>query len=351
MAGKSWLEVVAVSGLVVGVAACSGGEDSGPDTASVKPQASLADCTRGESFWLAHTDAWRWKQFMLGYQAYSRGRLLRIMDQPVAGNGLTALSRALLVAKLNEAAGAKTDDLTQLLAHCDALIGDLVNAPFGDGFLTPGDVSPWLKELADYNAGRRGIGRCQDDVDTPSRCGNGVLEAGEECDDFNTTPADGCSADCRLPRCGDGTLDPGETCDDGNASDGDDCTPFCARPSCGNGTLDPDEECDDGNLVDGDGCSSTCKTPRCGDGRIDPGETCDDGNTEPDDGCSAACQAARCGDGTVDLGEYCDDGNNEDDDGCMADCTFDTRPFDAGPPPPMASGNDAYGLPPDAGAP
>ena len=29
---------------------------------------------------------------------------------------------------------------------------------------------------------------------------------------------------------------------------------------CGNGTVDASEECDDGNTVDGDGCSSTCTT-------------------------------------------------------------------------------------------
>jgi len=28
---------------------------------------------------------------------------------------------------------------------------------------------------------------------------------------------------------------------------------------CGNGKLDAGEECDDGNIIDGDGCSSTCK--------------------------------------------------------------------------------------------
>jgi uncharacterized protein (TIGR03382 family) len=30
-------------------------------------------------------------------------------------------------------------------------------------------------------------------------------------------------------------------------------------PKCGDGILDPDEQCDDGNDFDGDGCSSDCK--------------------------------------------------------------------------------------------
>lgn len=47
-------------------------------------------------------------------------------------------------------------------------------------------------------------------------CGNGVVEAGEECDDGNAISGDGCNNDCRLPRlprCGDGIIDPGEQCD------------------------------------------------------------------------------------------------------------------------------------------
>jgi len=58
-------------------------------------------------------------------------------------------------------------------------------------------------------------------------CGNGIIEDGETCEDGNTIPGDGCSADCRVEVCGDGVLT-------------------------------ADEECDDGNVVDGDGCSSTC---------------------------------------------------------------------------------------------
>jgi cysteine-rich repeat protein len=61
-------------------------------------------------------------------------------------------------------------------------------------------------------------------------------------------------------------------------------------PVCGNGTPEGGEECDDGNTTPGDGCSATCTIePFCGDGEEDPGEQCDDGNNTPGDGCSATC--------------------------------------------------------------
>lgn len=37
-----------------------------------------------------------------------------------------------------------------------------------------------------------------------------------------------CRTDCSVPVCGDGVLDAGEACDDGNASDGDGCAADCA---------------------------------------------------------------------------------------------------------------------------
>ncbi len=133
-------------------------------------------------------------------------------------------------------------------------------------------------------------------------CGNGTMEGGEQCDDGNSTPGDGCSATCQTeqppPGCGNGTLDAGEQCDDGNNAPGDGCSSVCTKeappPGCGNGTLDPGEACDDGNTLNGDGCSSMCKTeqapPGCGNGQIDQGEECDDGNTASGDGCSSVCK-------------------------------------------------------------
>lgn len=69
---------------------------------------------------------------------------------------------------------------------------------------------------------------------------------------------------CGGGACGDGVLNVGEECDDGNTAPGDGCSPTCRREVCGNGVLDPGEECDDGNTVSGDGCSATCKLETSG---------------------------------------------------------------------------------------
>lgn len=68
-----------------------------------------------------------------------------------------------------------------------------------------------------------------------------------------------------IERCGNGILEPGELCDDNNIVSGDGCDSYCqieVPPSvCGNGTKEaPSETCDDGNTVSGDGCSDSCQT-------------------------------------------------------------------------------------------
>jgi cysteine-rich repeat protein len=96
-------------------------------------------------------------------------------------------------------------------------------------------------------------------------CGDGVLNTtcGEQCDDGNTSDADGCQGDCQLPVCGDGIVDAGETCDDTNQVSCDGCSASCALepgPVCGDGIVNPGcEECDDGNTAGGDGCQFDCK--------------------------------------------------------------------------------------------
>src|SRR5690349_14360378 len=63
---------------------------------------------------------------------------------------------------------------------------------------------------------------------TEGECADGELNVGEECDDGNTAPDDGCNTACGVEdgwacagspsvcteSCGDGEIDAGESCDD-----------------------------------------------------------------------------------------------------------------------------------------
>src|SRR6185503_1866296 len=62
----------------------------------------------------------------------------------------------------------------------------------------------------------------------------------------------------RGTRCGNGVLDPGEACDDGNTTGGDGCEITCTPTGCGDHVVAGAEECDDGNIASGDCCSSGC---------------------------------------------------------------------------------------------
>lgn len=63
------------------------------------------------------------------------------------------------------------------------------------------------------------------------------------------------------PLCGDGVVAAGEECDDGTNDGGyGECDPGCVLgPSCGDGIVQPPEDCDDGNNADGDFCGSACR--------------------------------------------------------------------------------------------
>ena len=73
--------------------------------------------------------------------------------------------------------------------------------------------------------------------------------------------------------------------DSGSGSTGDATT-----PSCGNGVTEAGEECDDGNAVESDACLNNCKAAQCGDGIVQVGvEACDDGNKIESDACLSNC--------------------------------------------------------------
>ncbi len=96
-------------------------------------------------------------------------------------------------------------------------------------------------------------------------CGDGTRDPlCEQCDagasNDDATPG-ACRTDCRPARCGDGVVDGGETCDDGNRDACDGCSRDCAPEvglGCGDSVPFPacGELCDDGNGIDGDGCAA-----------------------------------------------------------------------------------------------
>lgn len=125
---------------------------------------------------------------------------------------------------------------------------------------------------------------------TASYCGNGAVEAPEQCDDGNRYPHDACNSSCRDNVCGDNRVNNGEQCDTKQIT------------SVGNGTYE--------------GCSTACSATYCGDGivQLELRESCDDGNMDPNDGCSNTCRNA-CGDGIDNDGDGTIDGKDR---GCTA---------------------------------
>ncbi len=221
----------------------------------------------------------------------------------------------------------------------------------------------------------------------PPACGDKLVNvAGEECDDGNNVPGDGCNGICKIEdgfecpdegqpcvsvwACGNSVVEPNEICDDGNDDAGDGCNEDCTVQEagficeeagvacidlnvCGNGILTGNELCDDGNDDPNDGCNG-CQTtpgyecpwpgalciPKCGDGILILNEVCDDGNSKDGDGCSSKCDwedgwgcngnpgaytcfKTTCGDGKKQGAEGCDDGNVSAGDGCSPFCKME----------------------------
>eukprot|EP00727_Mastigamoeba_balamuthi_P002978 m51a1_g12678 putative protein serine threonine (806) ;mRNA; r:118-3810 len=176
---------------------------------------------------------------------------------------------------------------------------------------------------------------------TCTRCGNGVLDDGEQCEVHGL----GCNSTCgcvapmvssgsaNCTKCGNHVQDPGEQCDR-SAGCSSNCT--CMFPTvpagnfvctlCGNKQLDAGEQCD-GSI----GCGANCfclagwrpapyGCTKCGNLVVDAGEMCD-GTL----GCDATCHCSsgwvldkstnntctRCGNGVVDdWREECDDNSS-----------------------------------------
>ena len=151
-------------------------------------------------------------------------------------------------------------------------------------------------------------GACQQPV-----CGDGIVEAGEECDDGVNDGSQGCDSSCHFVCV---SNDPARNCAPADPCEGtstcNDATHLCSpRTPEGDGTScgGAGEVCAGGRCI-ASSCASAGDCTPCGAGSI----------------CKAgACVASACGDGCRDAtaGEQCDDGNLVNLDGCDSHCKFE----------------------------
>jgi hypothetical protein len=127
---------------------------SATPTVTPTPSATPGGCVFGFGYWKNHPQAWPVTELQLGNVTYTQDELLSIMHEPVRGNGLVSLAHHLITAKLNVANGADPSCIQQTIADADALIGDLVVPPIGDGYLPPRDVNALKDTLEAYNEGQ-----------------------------------------------------------------------------------------------------------------------------------------------------------------------------------------------------
>lgn len=110
-------------------------------------------------------------------------------------------------------------------------------------------------------------------------CGNGGVDPGEECDDFNLDDGDCCSSTCEITNVGAACTDDGNPC----STDVCDVAGSCSHPAGNEGGACPD----DGDQCTDDLCASgVCTHPTFPDGTsCEDGEPCTVGDT---------CQAGAC---------------------------------------------------------
>ncbi len=230
---------------------------------------------------------------------------------------------------------------------------------WADNLLTPffgtRDEMEEVKNILDYVNNLHQLRYCSDNggpyfvIDVPeplesvilgatinNYCGDGILYAGEECDDGNNENSDGCDSTCMIEKVKKDKKNPPkdkeEEPEEIEEPIEEPITELPPEPICGDGIINNEEECDgEEGVLDHYICTEQCLLeyiPFCGDSIIDDGEECDDG-LEGSETCSVKCAIIElepepiCGDNALDDGEECDDGNIEDGDGCSATCTIE----------------------------
>lgn len=112
-------------------------------------------------------------------------------------------------------------------------VSDACYSPTGNNASCAGpDPAPECTEVAG-ESGESGMSESSEsssesETSASPMCGDGAVDADEECDDSNEEDTDECTNECTLPVCGDGIVSPGEeeVCDP-NAPSGGLCTEDC----------------------------------------------------------------------------------------------------------------------------
>jgi hypothetical protein len=128
---------------------------------------------------------------------------------------------------------------------CNADCSETITFPGcagGTGCLTPDDCAS---------------GVCSGGVCT-NACGNGWVEGDEQCDDGNTSACGSCNGNCTfaplvIAPCANGT-----ECQQNVDCTSNNCVEGVCAPRCGNGVIEAPELCDDGNPDACGNCSASC---------------------------------------------------------------------------------------------
>jgi cysteine-rich repeat protein len=126
-----------------------------------------------------------------------------------------------------------------------------------------------------------GTAKCNNGACTAGTCGDGTVDAGEQCDDQNSTNGDGCDNNCLY------SCSTAADCDDKNDCTG---TETCAVGGTGKKCVSASPKADGETCATGKICvAGLCRASFCGDGYTDAtkGESCDPPNTV---GCDSTCK-------------------------------------------------------------
>jgi hypothetical protein len=111
-------------------------------------------CTYTQGWYKNHFGSWTTPGITLGNRLYTEAELESILSAKTKNNGLSKLANQLISAKLNIQNGASAPASVQAdIAAADALIGDLVVSPVGNGFLSEASTITLVNNLSLYNEG------------------------------------------------------------------------------------------------------------------------------------------------------------------------------------------------------